>query len=241
MAARSLRTLEISTRVALVALGLAALTHCVLSEIAARDLAIAYNSALAISAGGPSSATASRAALEHLPSLARLRTFVPLGVATTVAAALAFVVWVRTAFVAGASTRRPDARLASPLEIVVMWLVPIINLFMPFWYLRDLLGACDPSDLDAAPAGEVEDLWTRPWIPFRAWWALWVVVWVVVYVPRTHLMVNIFGVSGPFHFEAARSLLSTLAAVACALVLRGTTEVIAERARRLGVMANTAA
>ncbi len=68
-----------------------------------------------------------------------------------------------------------------------MWVVPLIHLFMPFWYFRDLLRACDPAELPPVdvetlpprgyrrPGVETTDVWRRPWLPFRIWWALWVV------------------------------------------------------------------
>ena len=183
----------------------------------------------------------------YVDAFSRVATLSPIVSALGIAAFAAFVVWVRTAFAAGAAVAPRGTQLASPFEIVLMWLVPFIHLFMPFWYERDLLRACDPSDLEPVsvhtlptssyrtPGVVTTDAWKRPWLPFRAWWALWAVS--LATYPAALFAANATW-SGPgeltyLRFEALRAVIAIAATLACVIVVRAATEIIEERARRL--------
>jgi hypothetical protein len=179
-------------------------------------------------------------------ALYRVASFSPIASVLGIVAFAAFVVWAYAAFAAAASVAPRGARLAAPFEIVMMWLVPLIHLFMPFWYVRDLLAACDPKDLEPVavrtlppsgyrtPGVETTDAWRRPWLPFRAWWTLWVVS-LATYPAALYVATATW--SGPgqlafLRFEAVRAVIAIAAAIAFILVIRATTEIIEERARR---------
>jgi hypothetical protein len=165
----------------------------------------------------------------------------------------AFVVWARQAFIAGGAIVKRGTTLAAPREVVAMWLVPFIHFFMPFWYMRGLLAACDPSDLPPVdvetkvsggayrqPGVVATDRWQRPVIPFRAWWALWIVTAIGSFTFRHapnvwQAMSDPNGAAIGFHLRAAHAILTLATLFVFAKVVIGTSEIIRERARRLGV------
>jgi hypothetical protein len=186
----------------------------------------------------------------YLGAVGRVATLAPFITALTIGAFVAFLGWARTAFSVGAAIAPRGTRLASPFEIVLMWLVPFIHLFMPFWYVRDLLRACDPADLepvtvDTFPPGsyrtpgiETIHAWKRPWLPFRLWWALWAVS-IATYPIALYNAAATW--SGPgevtyFRFEALRSVISVAATIVCVIVVHAATELIEERGRRLAAL-----
>jgi hypothetical protein len=189
----------------------------------------------------------------YLGALYRVASFSPIASAFGILAFAAFVLWARALFAAAAVVAPRGTRLAAPFEIVLMWLVPLIHLFMPFWYFQDLLRACDPSDLEPVetvttpPSGYrtpgivTTDTWRRPWLPFRAWWALWVVslasypaaLYLATVTARDLCDVTFL------HFEAVRSLVAIALAVSIVVVVRAASEIVEERGRRLEAIART--
>jgi Domain of unknown function (DUF4328) len=250
MIGRALASLRLWKWIAIGTACLAGLSRLAYGVLSARAADRVYPGLTAVRHGCGLTRPLAIANAGYVEAVGRVAALSPIASALGVAAFAAFVIWARAAFAAGAVLAPHGTRLASPFEIVGMWVVPIIHLFMPFWYTRDLLRACDPRDLPAVdvqtlpprgyrrPGVETTDAWRRPWLPFRAWWAIWVVS-VSTYPAALYLAAaTVTGGAelASLRFEVARAALGIASTIAFVIVVRAATEILEERARRLAAI-----
>jgi Domain of unknown function (DUF4328) len=178
--------------------------------------------------------------------LARIRDLAGSIGALSVAGVIGFAIWARMALAAGQMIAPAGTKRVSPSG-GLLWLVPFLNLYLPFILLRDLIRATDPTDLAPIegrvrpprgyrlPGVEMMDAWKPPKIPLRSLWALWA-IWQLGYVAAVVFPGGVTLAPTALHFEAARAVVGVGAATAFILVARGTGKLVAERARRLAAL-----
>lgn len=137
-------------------------------------------------------------------------------------------------------------RLArSARDAVVVWFIPIVNLYAPMQAVRGLAAASDPSDLPPAtierdqvspgyrdPARVIDVAADEcPAVPVTAWWIAWLASVVSAFAPYQIDRLGLVGLPA-FRFNQLCQLGPVAAAVLTIIVVRNIDRRQVERARR---------
>ncbi|MBM7862928.1 DUF4328 domain-containing protein [Lentzea nigeriaca] len=121
-----------------------------------------------------------------------------------VLAGITFIVWMYWARLNSHATASRHQHKWSPIWVIVGWLIPIVNLFVPYATMQDIWRASDRGQGTLA-------LQLRPKSGLvTAWWSCWIVSFVLAYV-GARLQTD----------QAVWSTLSTAATVAAAVLAIG--------------------